>query len=107
MKAKNPVRIDRKPRPKTETIAYAYRGGQIGFITPPRDGGIPEGTLLIARGDADLVRATVSSLARRAYDNETLIVPGCPEAKNEIQALDAFKQFAARVQSAMKRDAAD
>ena len=106
MKSKNPVRIARKPRPRTETVAYAYRGGQIGFISPPRDGGIPEGTLFIARGDADLVRDIVSGLARRAYDNETLIVPGCPEATDDTQALDAFKQFAARVQNALKQPAA-
>jgi hypothetical protein len=100
-------RIAGQPRARTkrvtnEIVAYAYRGGQIGFATPTRNDGVPDGTLFIARGDAELVRATVSGLARRAYDNKTLIVPGCPEANDDTQALEFFKRFATRVQNALK-----
>lgn len=109
MKRKRIVRKSRtiSKRATNQTVAYAYRGGQIGFVTPTCDGGIPDGTLFIARGDDAIVRATVSSLARRAWDNKTLIVPGCPEAKDDTAALDAFKQFATRVQNALKQPAAD
>ncbi len=43
------------------------------------------------------MRSTVSAVARLAYDNETLFVPGVPEAKSDDAALAAVVAFAKAV----------
>ena len=74
--------------------AYAFAGGQIGFT----DSAIPSGALILAHGPEDVVRSTISGLARLAYDNETLLVPGCPEAETQGESYAAFSRFFDRVQ---------
>jgi len=39
------------------------------------------------------LRSTVSAVARLAYDNETLLVPGVPEAEIDAAALAAVVAF--------------
>lgn len=73
--------------------AYAFGSGEIGFTT----GCVPAGALIIARGEETVVREVVTGLARRAYDNETLLVPGVPEAVDETAGYEAFKRFFDRV----------
>ena len=65
--------------------AYCWASGQIEF---GRD--IPEGALPIARGPARKVRDFIESVCRHAYDGETLLVPGIPEATDQSVALDAL-----------------
>ena len=84
-----------------QLIAYAYRSGQIGF-TSPREG-IPNGALFIARGPTTVVGPLVRGNARLAYDNETYLVPGCPEATTETEAFEAFMRFFERIRNAMLR----
>lgn len=74
--------------------AYAFASGEIGFT----GNALPNGALLLAYGPVDIVRDTVEGNARRAYDNETLLVPGCPEAETQTAALEAFTKFFERVQ---------
>jgi hypothetical protein len=74
--------------------AYAFASGHIGFT----DSALPNGALLLAYGPEDVVRSTVEGNARRAYDNETLLVPGCPETETQTAALEAFAKFFERVQ---------
>lgn len=85
-----------------QTTAYAYASGEIGFANPA-ELGVPKGALLIARGPQAEVTSTVTGLARRAYDNETLLVPGVPEAQNEGAGYAAFKVFFDRVQIALSK----
>jgi hypothetical protein len=77
--------------------AYAFGSGEIGFTS----GCVPAGALIIAKGEDKIVRETVSGLARRAYDNETLLVPGVPEAQDEGAGYEAFKRFHGHVQNAL------
>jgi hypothetical protein len=64
-------------------IAYCFASGQIGFAAD-----VPKGALPFLRGrDRDL-RAFICGVARHAYDGETLLVPGVPEAPNQNVALD-------------------
>lgn len=75
-------------------IAYAFRSGHIGFGTK-----VPDGALIIAKGPAKIVGQIVRGNARLAYDNETWLVPGCPEAENDEQAYNAFIAFFDRIRS--------
>lgn len=79
-------------------FAYCDRTGTIDFGTH-----LPEGRLPIATVDHNqaLLREAVEPLARRAYDNETLLVPGIPEADSPDQAIAALVTFRERVAKAM------
>ncbi len=80
-----------------KTIAYAFASGHIGFT----ESAVPNGALLLASGPKDVVEPTVRGMARLAYDNETLLVPGCPEAETRDAAFAAFTTFFERVQLAL------
>lgn len=84
--------------------AYCFRSGQIGF-QPMRER-MPDGSLLVATGPEKIVGPLVRGLARLAYDNETYLVPGCPEAQTEDEAFKAFMTFFDRVRIALERKAA-
>lgn len=75
-------------------MAYAFRSGHIGFGTK-----IPDGALIIAKGPEKIIGPIVRGNARLAYDNETWLVPGCPEAENDEQAYNAFIAFFERIRS--------
>lgn len=83
-------------------IAYAFAGGEIGFV-PTHGSGLPKGALFLASGDRETITSVVSGLARHGYDNETLLVPGCPEAPSQTDAYRAFCEFFNRVQKALGR----
>lgn len=68
--------------------AYCYASGQIEFA--PR---IPDGALPIAKGPDKKLREFLCGVSRHAYDGETLLVPGIPEAPSQGAALDALKRF--------------
>ena len=84
--------------------AYCYRSGQINFTR----GKCPDGTLIIADGPAKLLREKVEVLARHSYPlkpgatDSVLLVPGIPEAKDGVEAFDAFKRFSKGVKSRME-----
>lgn len=84
----------------------AFRSGHLVFMegTCP-DHRIPAGALLVAVGPAHIVGPTVRGLARLAYDNETWLVPGCPEAEDDDAAFKAFTTWFDRVQVALGRHA--
>jgi len=69
-------------------IAYCDASGAIAF--GPR---VPKGALAIARGREDALRDLLCATSRHAHDGETLLVPGIPEADNQIQAVDALMDF--------------
>lgn len=73
-------------------IAYCWASGQIDF--GPK---VPDGAIEIARGDADLVRQVIIATARHgkrmltsAVEELTLLVPGVPEAADQVAAGDAL-----------------
>lgn len=70
--------------------AYCYASGQVGFC----DGPVPTGTLYIG-----IVKSMSKFEAhcRRGYDNETLLVPGVPEAANQTAGVDALMAFRDRL----------
>lgn len=65
--------------------AYCWADGVIEFGR-----NVPEGALLMAEGPAKTLRELISATARHAYDGETLLVPGIPEAKDQSEAGDAL-----------------
>lgn len=79
-------------------IAYAFRSGHIGFGTT-----VPDGALLIAKGPKKIIGPIVRGNARLAYDNETYLVPGCPEAENDEQATIAFMRFFDRIRKSVEK----
>lgn len=81
--------------------ACCDRSGTISFTSGP----IPAGSLPIARHDNPaLLRGSVAALARVAYDQKSLMVPGVPEALNGEQALKALITFTERVTERLRAD---
>lgn len=68
--------------------AYCFASGQIGF--GPR---VPEGALPIAKGPRQALQDLMEGVARHSRTDETLYVPGVPEADDEEAALDALATF--------------
>jgi hypothetical protein len=66
-------------------IAYCYASGEIQFGAT-----VPNGAIAIASGPAAPLRKHIAATARLAYDNETLLVPGVPEAEGQDAKLDAL-----------------
>lgn len=79
-------------------VAFVYRSGEIGFGDQ-----VAEGCLAIAQGDAMRLRTAVQAVARHAYDGQTLLVPGVPEADDDNDALNAVHAFCRRVHQRMRR----
>ena len=83
-----------------EERAYAFASGHIGFGPKVPGGALPICIIdkEVRSKDGRLVhraisRDTIEACARRAYDNETLLVPGVPEAPDQNAAMDAFMSW--------------
>jgi len=70
-------------------FAYCWASGQIEIGKT-----IPEGALPIARGREKKLKDVISGTARLAYNNKTWLVPGIPEAKDQLEALRALQRWA-------------
>ncbi|SCM75413.1 Host nuclease inhibitor protein [uncultured Pleomorphomonas sp.] len=68
--------------------AYCWRTGKIEFGRST-----PNGALEIADAPGRELRRHVSASARHAYDGETLLVPGVPEAATDLAAGEAVGRF--------------
>jgi hypothetical protein len=80
-------------------LAYCYRSGQIYFR---RDSlGLPKGA--ISLGLHRRIRAAVTPIARMAYDNKTMLVPGVPEAVDDHAAFEALCRFEKEVKKRIDR----
>lgn len=77
--------------------AYCWRSGKIEF--GPK---VPAGALPIGRG-GKVFREKVEVHARLSRDdNETLLVPGIPEANNSNEAIAALSAFTHRIADALR-----
>lgn len=76
----------------THTTAFVYASGEIGFGTKA-----PGGSLSVLKGPDQKVRDIIAGNARLAYDNQTWLVPGIPEAADQSAAMDALLLFRDRV----------
>lgn len=65
-----------------------YRSGETEVVNT-----VPEGTIVLATGKRHRLEEVLSAVARHAYDGETLLVPGLPEAADSNQALAAATAF--------------
>jgi len=80
------------------TVVYCYRNGQIRFGKR-----IPKGALLIVKGkNGRKIRETIAGCARLAYDEKNFLVPGVPEAKNSLQAIDALNRFVGQMKKRLQ-----
>lgn len=74
---------------KKTITAYCFASGHIDFGTT-----LPEGAIALAKGEETIVRDIISVSARLSrYDNETLFVPGVPEAANQREGIVAVARF--------------
>lgn len=48
------------------------------------------------------LRRIVTAIARHAYDGETLLVPGVPEAGSDLEAIMAVKEFKRQIERRLK-----
>ena len=68
---------------------YAYASGQL-EMGPT----LPDGALPVARGrKAEMQK--IQQRGRLAYDGETWLVPGIPEAEDQLEGLKALQRFIA------------
>lgn len=94
------------------TRAYCYASGLIEFAPT-----IPRGTITIARGPEQQLRAFIAAQARHGYlteevegrptkiaDSEQLLVPGVPEAPNARAALAALEAWVDRLATIKPRN---
>lgn len=72
---------------------YCYKSGEIGLAECRP---APEGTVVIFRSERPLLEVfdQVAITARLAYDGETYLVPGVPEAESQPAAFDALIKWA-------------
>lgn len=76
----------------THIYAYCFADGVIDFGST-----IPVGALPVADGiERDILRS-IHGTARLAYDNETWLVPGVPEAADQFDGVDALAAYRKRV----------
>ena len=54
---------------------------------------VPKGTMKVVTGHGRRLKRILCACARHAYDGKTLLVPGLPEANNDLQAINAVKAF--------------
>ena len=72
--------------------AYCWDNGVIEFGET-----VPEGALGLGDGPKEWLRDCVAAWGRLAYDNETWLVPGVPEAEDQGAALGAVIAFRGRL----------
>lgn len=76
-----------------QMIAYCFASGHIQFGTH-----VPDGAIGIASGDRKKVLDIIASSARLSrVDNQTLFVPGMPEAACQRDGLAALAQYIQRL----------
>lgn len=66
-------------------IAYCWANGVIGFGRAT-----PDGAIEMARGSVKPLRRLMNATSRLTHDNQTLLVPGVPEAPDQNAAADAL-----------------
>lgn len=72
---------------------HCYRSGEI-VLSRAQD---MEGAISLCAGPKDDLLQRLSAKARLAYDGETWLVPGLPEAQTEDAAMEALNVFYERV----------
>jgi hypothetical protein len=74
---------------KKTITAYCFSSGHIGFGVT-----LPEGAIALATGEEKMVRDILIACARLSrLDNETLFVPGVPEAQSPHEGMTAVARF--------------
>lgn len=78
---------------KKTITAYCFASGHIDFGVS-----LPDGAIALAAGTEKIVRDIVSVNARLSrVDNETLFVPGVPEAASQREGITAVAHFIQRL----------
>ncbi len=69
-------------------FAYCFACGVIKFGDT-----VPKGALAFVKGREDAVRDLICATSRHAYDGQTLLVPGVPEAVNQADGIEALIKY--------------
>ena len=80
--------------------AHCYRSGEIELSRKPE---LP-GAILIGKGPKQDIEAKLAGRARLAYDGETWLVPGIPEAECDDEAEVALAKFKIRFAAELPSD---
>ncbi len=72
---------------------HCYRSGEIVLSRAPD----LEGAIQLCEGPKEDLMQQLNAKARLAYDGETWLVPGLPEARSDIEAMTALEAFSARL----------
>ena len=69
-------------------VVYCWRTGVIGL-----DRRAPKGALGLVKAPGRALRRAVEVCARHGYRDGVLLVPGLPEASDDVAAMEAAKSF--------------
>ena len=82
---------------------FAWANGRIEFGPETPDGSLPIYAVVgVDEAEVQRLKENVEVLSRQAYDGETLLVPGIPEAADMNAAYDALIKFNCRVKHYME-----
>lgn len=74
---------------KKTITAYCFASGHIDFGVT-----LPEGAIALALGEEKMVRDIIAGTAHLSrLDNETLFVPGVPEAQTQREGITAVARY--------------
>ncbi len=76
---------------------YAYRSGRVGLAKA-----VPQGAISVVTGTKAELSAVLCPNARHAYDGESLLVPGVPEARSTKAAVKALETWRGRLQRSLR-----
>lgn len=79
-------------------VAYCWRDGTIEIARR-----LPRNAVKLGSAHGLRLRKAVSVCARHSYDGATLLVPGIPEAGNDIDAVEAVRRFRVQLSRRLER----
>lgn len=84
----------------TTAIAYCWASGEIKIAEEVEDFELPEGTIIIARGELSELMRRIDTSARHGYEPGLRLVPGLPEIcgsskRDEFKRVDILTSWAA------------
>lgn len=82
--------------------AFVWKSGQINIAEI-----VPDGAIEIAIGPDEVLRTSIINTCRIAYDSQTCLVPGIPEAINSDAALDALFTYKKHLNTDLSRRLAE
>ncbi|WP_439596486.1 hypothetical protein [Falsiroseomonas sp.] len=87
-------------RRRNTLAAACWQSGEIDVVAAKE---VPQGTIVLAKGEQAHLEAAIQGSARLSYDGKTWLVPGVPEADDGDAALNAALLYRNRLGNSLRR----